>query len=167
MLAFVWAEDQAGHIGYQGRLPWHLKRDLQHFKEVTSDSPMIMGRKTFVSLPGILPGRKHIVLSTNTKLGADYQDDSRVEFFAKLEDLQKWIDAHADQKICVIGGASIFNLLKDQADLLYQTKIEYLFKGDVSMIPIDYSQYKLCDQEEFISDGKNKFKYYFNTFKRF
>lgn len=51
MLRFIWAEDEASYIGYQGRLPWHLPADMKHFKELTSDHIIVMGRKTFESFP--------------------------------------------------------------------------------------------------------------------
>ena len=63
MLTFVWAEDEAHQIGYQGKLPWHLPADLRHFKKFTWGHPMVMGRRTFASLPELLPGRPHIVLT--------------------------------------------------------------------------------------------------------
>ena len=70
MLAYIWAEDLTGGIGIDGHLPWHLAADLKRFKEKTMNHPMIMGRKTFESLPGILPGRKHIVLThSNLNVG--------------------------------------------------------------------------------------------------
>ena len=53
MLAYIWAEDLTGGIGVDGHLPWHLAADLKRFKEKTMNHPMIMGRKTFESLPGI------------------------------------------------------------------------------------------------------------------
>ena len=55
-----------GTIGKDGKLPWHLPGDLRHFKQVTMGTAMIMGRKTFDSLPGVLPGRRHIVLTRDT-----------------------------------------------------------------------------------------------------
>src|SRR6188768_88825 len=60
-----------GTIGKDGTLPWHLPGDLKHFKAVTMGSAMIMGRKTFDSLPGILPGRRHIVLTRDAGWSTD------------------------------------------------------------------------------------------------
>ena len=65
MLRFIWAEDEASYIGYQGRLPWHLPADMKHFKELTSDHVIVMGRKTFESFPGLLPKREHVIHSTS------------------------------------------------------------------------------------------------------
>src|SRR3546814_12784540 len=62
-VTIVVARADNGVIGKDGKLPWHLPADLRHFKRVTSGTAMIMGRKTFDSLPGLLPGRRHIVLT--------------------------------------------------------------------------------------------------------
>lgn len=62
----ILARADNGIIGHENRLPWYLPADLQHFKQKTMGCPMIMGRKTFDSLPGLLPGRRHIVLTRDT-----------------------------------------------------------------------------------------------------
>ena len=62
-ITLVVARAHNGVIGKDGRLPWHLPADLKHFKRVTMGTPMIMGRRTFESFPGLLPGRRHIVLT--------------------------------------------------------------------------------------------------------
>ena len=62
-LFLVFARAQNGVIGQNGRLPWHIPADLAHFKRLTMGTPMIMGRATYDSLPGVLPGRRHIVLT--------------------------------------------------------------------------------------------------------
>ena len=88
MISFVWAEDEVGNIGYQGHLPWHLPADLQHFKEKTIGHPMVMGRKTFDSFPGVLPKRKHIVLTHSQDFKQKYQTNNQVEVFINLADLK-------------------------------------------------------------------------------
>ena len=60
-----------GVIGSEGKLPWHIPADLRHFKALTMGKPMVMGRKTFESLPGLLPGRRHIVLTRDTRWQAN------------------------------------------------------------------------------------------------
>ena len=87
MLAYIWAEDLNGGIGIDGHLPWHISNDLKRFKKITSGHPMVMGRKTFESLPGILPGRKHIVL-TRSDLKVD---NSNVEIVHSRDELDNWI----------------------------------------------------------------------------
>ena len=62
-ITIVVARAQNGVIGRDGKLPWHLPADLKRFKALTMGSVMVMGRKTFESLPGLLPGRRHVVLT--------------------------------------------------------------------------------------------------------
>ncbi|MDQ4087863.1 MAG: dihydrofolate reductase, partial [Pseudomonadota bacterium] len=70
-IVIVAASADNGVIGKDGRLPWHIPADLRHFKAVTMGAPMIMGRKTFESLPGLLPGRDHIVMTRDRSWSAD------------------------------------------------------------------------------------------------
>lgn len=65
-IILILARADNGVIGDDGALPWHLPADLRHFKSLTQGKPMIMGRKTFDSLPGLLPGRRHIVLTRDS-----------------------------------------------------------------------------------------------------
>ena len=70
-IVLIYARAANGAIGLDGDLPWRLPADLRHFKALTLGLPMIMGRKTFESLPGLLPGRRHIVLSRRDSFAAD------------------------------------------------------------------------------------------------
>ena len=72
-IELVVARADNGVIGKDGAMPWHLPADLRHFKITTMGAPMIMGRKTFESLPGLLPGREHIVLTRDP----DWQREGR------------------------------------------------------------------------------------------
>jgi len=92
------ARAQNGVIGRDGKLPWHIPADLKRFKALTMGSAMIMGRKTFDSLPGLLPGRRHIVLTRDREWlaeGAEVAHD--VDEALKL----------AGERASVIGGAEI------------------------------------------------------------
>ena len=76
-ITLVVARAQNGVIGRDGKLPWHLPADLKRFKALTMGSAMIMGRKTFESLPGLLPGRRHIVLTRDRDWRADGAEVAR------------------------------------------------------------------------------------------
>src|SRR4030095_4708989 len=98
-ITIVLARAINGVIGKDGKLPWHIPGDLRRFKQLTMGSAMIMGRKTFDSLPGILPGRQHIVMTHDPKWpveGADVVHDGATA-----------IAAAGDRPISVIGGAAI------------------------------------------------------------
>lgn len=165
MISFVWAEDETGNIGYQGHLPWHLPADLHHFKEKTICHPMVMGRRTFDSFPGILPQRKHIVLTHNLAFKEKYQDNPQVEVFTELTDLKKWLNKQT-KDVAIIGGASLFKETLNQVDILEKTEIHHKFKGDVQMVAIDYDKFELTKQENHQADDKNQYDYTFLTYKR-
>ena len=123
-ITIVVARAQNGVIGNAGRLPWHLPADLKRFKALTMGSVMVMGRKTFDSLPGILPGRRHVVLTRDRNwfaMGAE-----------KACGLQAALDLAGEEPISVIGGADIFALFLPHADRIELTEVQEDVPGDTS-----------------------------------
>jgi len=116
-------------IGADGRLPWRLPKDMRHFKAVTSGAPMIMGRKTFESLPGILPGRRHIVLTHDRSWRRDGADVAH-----SLE--QALALVHGD-RVSIIGGAEIYRLFLPIADKIHLTEIHLEPAGDTFFPALD------------------------------
>lgn len=110
-------------IGAKGGMPWHLPEDLKHFKRITLGHPVIMGRRTWVSLGKPLPGRENIVL-TRTR-GADIHG-ARVA--GSLQDALDLLPDH--DSVFVIGGAEIYALALPAADELVLTEIDRDFEGD-------------------------------------
>ena len=120
-ITLVVARAQNGVIGRGGTLPWHISADLKRFKALTMGSAMIMGRKTFQSLPGLLPGRRHIVLTRDAGWiaeGAEVASD--VEAALRL----------AGDKVSVIGGAEIFRLFLPLAQRVELTEVLEDVEGD-------------------------------------
>ena len=114
-----------GVIGRDNRLPWHIPGDLKRFKALTMGSAMIMGRKTFDSLPGLLPGRRHIVLTRDAQwsaAGAEAAHDS-----------DGALALAADSPVSVIGGAAVFTLFEPLADRIELTEVLAEIAGDVTM----------------------------------
>ena len=112
----IWAQDQNGGIGENGRLPWHISEDLKKFKELTLNSTIVMGRKTWESLPiKPLPKRKNIILSSE-------KQSSGITYHSLKECLAK-ISITNEKKIFVIGGRSIYKLFFNLADVLHITFI--------------------------------------------
>ena len=161
MISFVWAEDKNHIIGEKGHLPWSLPNDLHHFKDVTVNHPIVMGRKTFESFPnGPLPKRLNIVISKNP----DYQVPDSVVLINDKADLKKYVQS--DDEVMVIGGSGIFKLFQDDVDRLYLTKIDHEFTGDTKMCSIDYSKFKLVEKKEGHMDDKNIYPYTFETWDK-
>ena len=124
-ITIVLARASNGVIGKDNDLPWHIPGDLKRFKRLTMGSAMIMGRKTFDSLPGILPGRRHIVMTRDP--------DWKVEGVEVVHDVEAAIAAAGDDPISVIGGAAIFELFEPIADKIELTEVIAEVDGDVSM----------------------------------
>lgn len=124
-IALIYARAANGVIGSDGGLPWHLPADLKRFKELTTGSPMIMGRKTFESLPGLLPGRRHIVLTRDPAW--------RAEGAAIARSADEALALAGDGVVWVIGGAAIFALFMPCAQRIELTQIHADYPGDTFM----------------------------------
>ena len=126
MITLVLARAENGVIGRDGRLPWHIPADLKRFKALTTGKAMVMGRKTFESLPGLLPGRRHIVLTRRPDWAAP-----------GAEVVHSVADALvlAGGEVAVIGGAEVFALFLPRADRIELTEVKADVSGDVVVPP--------------------------------
>jgi len=121
-IIMVVARAQNGVIGRAGKLPWHLPADLKRFKALTMGSAMVMGRKTFESLPGLLPGRRHIVLTR--------EPNWRAEGAEVAHDIEEALRLAGNEAVSVIGGADIFRLFQPLADRVELTEVLEDVPGD-------------------------------------
>lgn len=128
-ITLVVARADNGVIGKHGKLPWHLPADLRHFKEVTMGTPMIMGRKTFESLPGLLPGRRHVVLTRDP--------DWRAEGAEVAHSVGEALQLAAAEYVTVVGGAEIFALFEPLASAVELTEVHCAAEGDTNMPAFD------------------------------
>ena len=151
-IILVVARADNGVIGKDGKLPWHLPADLRHFKQVTMGSPMIMGRRTFDSLPGLLPGRRHIVLSRDPNWIAEGAEAAR-----SIHDSLMAADA---DRLCVIGGAEIFALFEPVATAIELTEVHADAEGDTFMPPFAPQIWREVSREEHrAQDGRPPFAF--------
>lgn len=153
------AASDNGAIGLNNRLPWHLPADLAHFKKHTMGMPIIMGRKTFESLPKLLPGRQHIVISRNAAIALP----GEVLHFQKLSEAFHYLENQNIEVCYLIGGAGLFQEAAPYADLLYLTRIHATFEGDVFLDFFNPSEWELKGQENHPADEKNQYAYTFET----
>jgi len=125
----IWAQDKNGGIGKDGNLPWHVSEDLKNFKNITLNSTIIMGRKTWESLPvKPLPNRENIILSKT--LNVD------VITYTSYEDCISKLQKRAISKVFVIGGRSMYKLFFNKADFLHITNIHLLVNDINEFFPI-------------------------------
>lgn len=122
-IIIVIARADNGVIGRDGRLPWKLPDDLRHFKQITMGRPMIMGRRTFDSLPGLLDGRRHIVITRDAAWEAE-----GAERAASLAEALSLANA---PHVCIIGGGEIYAQAIALADRIELTEVHLAPDGDV------------------------------------
>jgi dihydrofolate reductase len=121
-ITIVVARAQNGVIGRDGKLPWHIPADLKRFKALTMGSAMVMGRKTFESLPGLLPERRHIVLTRDRGWSA-----AGAEVAHSVGDAR---GLAGGERLSVIGGSDIFAMFLPLADRMELTEILADIPGD-------------------------------------
>ena len=125
LITIVVARAINGVIGRDNRMPWHIPGDLKRFKALTMGSAMVMGRKTFERLPGLLPGRRHIVLTRDP----DWQSPGA----EVAHDADTALALAGDERVSVIGGAAVFGLFEPLADRIELTEVLAEIAGDVTM----------------------------------
>lgn len=146
-------------IGRDNGLPWHLPADLRHFKTLTLGKPMIMGRRTWESLPGLLPGRRHIVVTHN----ADYEAEG-ADVAHSLDDAIALAGDVAE--VMIVGGARLYEQALSTADRVYLTLIDADIDGDTFFPPIDPGSWIEVSSESHEPDDKHPYAYRFATLER-
>ena len=153
-------------IGREGDLPWRLRDDLRNFKAITKGCPMIMGRKTWESLPRRpLPGRPHLVLTrdwTYAAPGARVFSD-----FATSVATARAVAAQSEQcEVFVIGGAALFELAMADLDRLYLTEVDAAPEGDVHFSGFDEADWSETERQDFAASDDNEFAFAIRTLDR-
>ena len=151
MLIMIAAIGKNNELGKDNGLIWSLSKDMKFFREKTKNSVIVMGRKTFNSLPRILPNRKHIILSQGKDFNKELDENVVV-----IEDSEKLIryckELAQTEDVFVIGGASIYRMFMEFADRMYLTRIEQEDgSADVYFPEIDESKWEqtvLTEEEE-------------------
>ena len=121
-ISLIVARASNGVIGKGGGLPWHISADLKRFKALTMGSVMVMGRRTFESLPKVLPGRRHVVITRDPTW--------RVEGTEVAHNAEEALAMAKGEPVSVIGGAEIFRLFLPIADRIELTEVLAEVEGD-------------------------------------
>lgn len=141
-----------GIIGANGQLPWHLPEDLQHFKRLTMGHPVIMGRRTWESLKGPLPGRENIVVTRTQGYDAPGA--------ALAASLEAALALCAGEPVAfVIGGSRLFEESLPIADGLVVTEIHKDFEGDTWMPQYDRSRWRESQREAHTAADGTRFDF--------
>lgn len=156
----ILAMDQNQLIGSAGSLPWHLPADLQHFKKITLNHPIIMGRKTYLSIGKPLPQRCNIIITHDTTFKADgcliaHSPEEALAIAASLNQGDTF----------VIGGAEIYKAFMPFITRLYITEIAHAFSGDTYFDSWHKEKWREIDRCEHLPDEKNSYAYAFLTYE--
>lgn len=164
-LVLIAARAKNGVIGADNRLLWRLKSDMKHFRALTLDHPLIMGRKTFESIGQPLPGRRTIVLTR----AADLVIPGVVMARDRDEALQQALAAARTMQaraIFVAGGGEIYRLFFDSADRLEITDVALEPPGDTTFPMIDPEQWRLVKSASFTKSADDEADFFFRTYLR-
>ena len=146
-------------IGQGNRLPWHLPADLRHFKALTVGKPIIMGRKTWESLPGLLPDRPHIVITRDREYVA--------EGCTLAHSIDEALAAAGDvPEVMIVGGAAFYTEMVPHANRIYLTLVHAEVEGDAFFPQYDPAEWEQVEREGHSPDKKNPYPYSFITLQR-
>jgi len=169
----IWAEAHNHVIGKGGVMPWHIPEDLKHFKQTTLGYPVIMGRKTWESLPPRfrpLPGRTNIVISRQNDFLGDFLAGHASSDLHVVPSLQAALDmTSSNDEVWIIGGAQIYGQALPLASVVVITEIDATFEGDAfaPKLNSDWHTVQADDvNSEWQTSASSGLRYRFMVFKR-
>ena len=154
MINMIVCKNNFDYIGKDNKMLYHIPKDLAFFKRKTVNHVIIMGRKTFESLPGLLPNREHWVITRDSSF-------NNTRSFNSIDDVLEAIDPNKDYYI--IGGGEIYKQFIPYADCLYITEVDDFKVGDVRFPSIDMTKWSLSVSRTDIDEKSNltlRFKKY-------
>lgn len=153
-VTLIAAASENNIIGKDNKLIWRLSDDLKHFKELTKGHFVIMGRKTFESMPKALPNRTNVIITRKT--------DYKVENAIVVNSLEKALKvAENDNQPFIIGGGEIYKLSMEIADRIELTRVHTSIEGDTSFPEIDLEKWKEVKNEKRFKNEKNEYDFSF------
>lgn len=160
-ITLIAAVAENGVIGRDGGLPWHLPEDLKRFQRVTRGHTVVMGRRTFESLPGPLKDRRNLVITSNRGY--------RTEGAEVVHSLEEAVDAAENggaDELFILGGAVLYEAALPIADRLDLTRVEASVEGDTRFPEVDWSAWRLSESTHHRADGRHMFAFRFELWER-
>ena len=158
-LSIIAALSENGVIGRDNQLPWRMPADLAHFKRLTMGKPIIMGRRTWESLPGLLPHRTHVVVTRDR--------DYIVEGGFVVHSIRQAFELVGDaEEMMVVGGANLYEQTLPLASRMYLTIVHDYFDGDTAFPGYEEAEWTEVARESHAADGRNPHGYSFLTLER-
>lgn len=158
----IWAQDQCGIIGKNNQLPWHLPKDLKHFKETTLNQVILMGRVTFEGMDKrLLPNRETLILTTQS----DYEVDGAT-IVTCIGEVLDWY-TNQDKTLYIVGGSKVYKLFEPYVDELIVTQVQAEVEGDTYFPKdFDFSKFSLVSSTIFEKDELNEFEFMIEHYVR-
>lgn len=163
MLSIIVAKASNDVIGGDNKLLWHISDDLKRFKEITSGHTIIMGRKTFESLPKVLPNRHHIVITRDKSFKVDSPD---VEVINDINSIINRFE-NSKEEVFIIGGGEIYKALLPNSDKIYLTRVYKDFNGDTKFPEINLEDWFIDYESETLVNEPDNLKFdYINLVRK-
>ena len=161
IISSIVARSKNNVIGKDNSLPWHLPGDLKWFVEKTMGRHVIMGRKSFESLPGSLKGRTIITVTQNK----DYFANGCIIKHSISEALSH-AKKQGEKEVMILGGGMIYKLTQNLWDKMYITDVDVKIEGDTTFADLDLNNWQLESEEFHSADEKNMYNYIFRIYTR-
>jgi dihydrofolate reductase len=165
IITIVVAVGQKNEIGGSGDLLWVLPKDMSHFKNITWGHHVLMGRKTFESIPGKfrpLAGRPNIVVSRDPSLKSE-----GCKNVTTIEEGIEFAKINGEEELMIIGGGEIYKLLYPMTDRIYLTRVHHTFpEADTHFPEIEMDKWETVNTEFIKADEKHKYDFEFIELKR-
>ena len=158
-MTLIAAASENNVIGKDNKLIWHLSDDLKHFKDLTKGHFVIMGRKTFESMPKALPNRTNVVITRKL----DYKAENAIVVNSLEQALQ---EAKSDKQPFIIGGGEIYKLAIENADRIELTRVHTTIEGDAFFPEINTNLWQEVSSEKRLKDDKNEYDYTFYRYNK-
>lgn len=147
-----------GVIGSNNAMPWRLPAEMKYFTQNTIGKPVLMGRKTFESLPKPLRDRKNVILSRTLREAPEGSE--------LVHSIAEALEKYGSEELMVIGGSDIYTQMLEFADRLLITEIDQSFEGDAYFPAFDRAEWCLVSRTAAVLDEKNSVPYSFCVYER-
>ena len=161
IISAIVARSKNNIIGIDNSLPWHLPADLKWFRSKTMGHHVVMGRKSYESLPGPLKGRTIITVTKNKDY---FSSDCVIKH--SIPEAITYAKNQGENELLILGGGIIYELTKNIWDKIYITDVDVEIEGDTSFAEIEMEHWQLVGEEIHQADVKNVYNYAFRTYNR-
>jgi dihydrofolate reductase len=148
-------------IGKDNDIPWYLPADLQHFKKITLDHHVLMGRNCYESIGKPLPKRTNVIITRDA-----YFLSSNCIIARSIEEALEIAHKNKEEEVFIIGGGQIYEQTKELWTKLYLTEVDLDIDGDVFFPDLNYKEWQLVSEVKHFKDDKNEYDYVFKEYSR-